>query len=219
MSKNKYDALSTTAVVALVVSTFSAQHFSGAGYIFGATAVISAIAALGLYITALPKPVIAQHGIAMHKDSPALNAAAEPEYLLKVKENVFPLTHRDRRPVMVGADLGIDIFKQRYADIFKNFEQQRTRYLHSHEKYYSEVLRRVHADFREAAQVKFHPDVKQDPAVVIASVVERLCANSSQPHYEFILAADGSFKIKPISIKNAEPAIETTRSTGLGLPN
>lgn len=50
-------------------------------------------------------------------------------------------------------------------------------------------------------QVKVAPYPAIDPVNIITKVVEKLCAASKEPRFEFVLAPDGSFKIRQISAK------------------
>jgi hypothetical protein len=51
-------------------------------------------------------------------------------------------------------------------------------------------------------QIKYRKEASPDTASVIVNVVERLCATSNEPRFEFVLGPDGSFTIRHISAKS-----------------
>jgi hypothetical protein len=63
-------------------------------------------------------------------------------------------------------------------------------------------------------RVRFHRDPVHDPASIIANIVEKLCASSKEPRFEFILEPDGRFKIQQISAKRAQGKEPTAPKEG-----
>lgn len=175
MKKSTYDALSTIAVIALVVSTYFAQHFSRAGYVFGVLAVLSAIGSFAVYVKALPKRSLTpEQEVRPTQTTKATEIAAVPVNRVERTEKIILRSEKE--------ELLLKLFEDRCSD------RLHTRRL------------QVLVDVVDRAQLKFHP-VAHEPAVVIASVVEKLCASSREPRFEFILSPDGTFKIRQITVK------------------
>jgi len=179
MSKNRYDFLSTLAVIVLVASTFASQYFPHIGYIFAIVAILTAVGSFTLYAIALPR------------------SATQPQI------NAHHWENRARHErVIVGAEARND----QYAAITR-CETPLDRYVkaasHSyywhHDLYIRGAMRVVnHVSITEP----INANVDVDPATIIANVVEKLCATTKEPRYEFIISPDGTFKIKQIMAKH-----------------
>jgi hypothetical protein len=195
MKTKSYDALSGFAVVAFVVFTFLAQYSKGAGYLFGILALATAVGLLVVYVNALPKSSLIAHATAsVDEAGPASD-----------------LVHQRAR---VGQDVPLGWYEgptgaeRHLTGLSEELREQQRR---------AREVRQVHLFFAAAAhhssrgvrvgssfaQVKFHHDPERDTASIIANVVEKLCAASREPRFEFILGPDGSFKIRQISVKGA----------------
>lgn len=189
MKKSTYDAVSTIAIVSLVVFTVAAQHSSHAGYAFGVLAVLSAAGLLAAYIKSLRKPA--------SKDQTAQNIEAA-----KQQENAA-------QSAAMARHVRADFYR-------KLFLAQRERESRVHDALNKERLieRQIslffgdieHGEIKAGnyyTHVRLHRDLFQDTASIIVNIVEKLCAGSKEPRFEFILGLDGSFKIQQISPKRA----------------
>lgn len=215
MSKNKYDALSTTALLVLIISTFSAQHFSRAGYLFGALAILSAVGSLLLYIKALPRKTNAlqdQVNKAKGLQLPVVKLQAQ-----KIEDPAVLLNYGEERPLVPHAEFVLRTWKERDEKQVRSYFQA----LYAELKYRDSYIAPALPHMQRRLHVKFGSAVVQDPAAVISNVVERLCAPSTEPRFEFILSPDGSFKIVPISSKRmiGESKLQISKGSGSQLIN
>jgi hypothetical protein len=196
MSKNRYDFLTALAVIVLVVSTLATQHFPHAGYAFGIVAVLAALGSFAIYVKALPKRVSHVQGqiLTQHLAVPQFDAVTakstesadvdEPRYS---SHDYGSLVHwKIAGALSTKVDAGI-------------YKEALERYL-GHDLYKASALRVV--DYlRVAESSRVHLDPRSDPATLIANVVEKLCATTNDPQFEFIISPDGTFKIQQISAK------------------
>jgi hypothetical protein len=60
-------------------------------------------------------------------------------------------------------------------------------------------------------QVEFRRGPDYAPAAIIAEVVEKLCATSKEPRFEFVLRPDGSFRIQQIPAKPPAEELSAAR--------
>jgi len=174
-----------TAVVAVVVFTFSAQY-SSLGYVFGILAVLTAAGMLIAYIKALPGAETSEQKPQIVEPVRQLESAEQREALVRaVREDLYRkhiLTERDR-----SAQTFESLIKERLSE-------RRLRIS-------------ISSDFKVGSyytQIKFHHrEPVNDRASVIINIIERLCVSSKEPRFEFILAPDGSFKIQQVSLKRS----------------
>jgi len=200
MKKSTYDVVSTVAVVALVVCTVAAQYSGRAAYVFGVFAVLTAVGLFAAYIKALPdrastadQKTQAVETSQSKADSEAEIAAQQQALIRNVRADLY------RRLLETGEESRVHdaLYKQRLLaerqlTLFLNAEHHGTTHLKAGSYY---------------TRVRFRRDPIHDAASIIANVVEKLCASSKGPRFEFILEPDGRFKIQQISAKHT-PAIE-----------
>ena len=186
MKKSTYDALSMIAVVALVACTFLAQH-SSRGYVFGVLAMLTAAGLLVAYIRALPtRSQTADQTTQAVEPKQRSEIGAQRELLLRdVREDLY-------RRLLTEKELSGRLHETLYLDRLRE-----RRFLLS-------VKAVEHCDLKVGSyytQVKFHRATVHDPASIITNIIERLCASSKEPRFEFILGPDGSFKIQQVAVK------------------
>lgn len=197
MKKTTYDAISTIAVVSLVVFTVAAQHSSRAGYAFGILAILTAVGLFAAYVKALPRnsttdqPAIQADEAAKQSQIDARKQALVQEEILmrQVRADMY------RRLLVIKRDPIGALFKDRVRE--RQLQLQ----------FFSEHHGRPAGSYYK--QVKIHP--VQDPASIIVKVIEKLCAGSKEPRFDFILGPDGSFKIQQVSVKRAVEEYAATR--------
>ena len=196
MKRSTYDVVSTIAVVALVVFTVAAQHSSRAAYVFGVLAVLTAAGLFAAYIKASPDPAATSDQTAQAAEESQSNAGSEAEIAVQqqalmrnVRADLYKklLVAERERASRVHEALYKEHLSERQLLLFLNAEHHGTTHLKA--SYYT--------------RVRFHRDPAHDPASIIANIVEKLCASSKEPRFEFILEPDGRFKIQQISAKRA----------------
>jgi len=182
MKKSTYDAISAIAVVSLVALTVAAQHSSRAGYAFGVLAVLTAAGLFAAYVRALPPNSTADESAKAIEAAKQSKTAARKESLIQEE-----ILMRQVRADMYRRLLVIE--RDPIEALFKNRMRERRLRLQSLEHHGTVTIRHV----------KIHP--AQDAASTIVNVIEKLCAGSKEPRFDFILGPDGSFKIRQISVK------------------
>ncbi len=193
MKKSTYNAISTIAVVSLVVFTVASQHSSRAGYAFGILAVLTAVGLFVAYIKASPKRASTDDQttqaveVSQSKVESETEIAAQQQALTRsVRADLYRrlLVIEKDRASRVHEALYKEHLSQRQLLLFLNAEHHGTAHLKAGSYY---------------TQIRF----RHDPASIIANIVEKLCASSKEPRFEFILEPDGRFKIQQISAKRA----------------
>jgi hypothetical protein len=180
------------AVVALVAFTFLAQH-SSLGYVFGVLAMLTAAGLLAAYIRALPTPPqTADKTTQVIEPKQQSEIAAQSEVLLRNVYEAFwrkrALTERERVAQLHEALYLDGLQRERQFRLSVNAVEYRTADLKAGGYY---------------TQVKYHRDPVDDAASIITNIVEKLCASSKEPRFEFILGPDGSFKIQQVASKRS----------------
>jgi len=196
MKKSTYDAVSTTSVVALVVFTIGAQHSSRFGYVFGVLALLTSVGLFAAYIKGLRAGASTDQTtqaaeVSQSKAESEVEIAAQQQALMRsVRADLYRkllVTGRERASRVHEA-----LYKERLSErqllLFLNAEHHGTIHLKAGSYY---------------THVRFHRGPVHDPASIIANIVEKLCASSKEPRFEFILGPDGSFKIQQIPAKRA----------------
>ncbi len=187
MKKSTYDALSAVAVVVLVGSTIGAQHFTQLGYLFGCLAILSAVGSFALYVKALPKENTAAAGVKslveaasnQVDDSSAMTVVHSKDEI--IRERLVALSNSGLDQHENSARAGM--YQLKFFDTFAN----------------KRLPSRTGFDMDlgfPAAQVKIRRGHEDDPALMIAKIVERVCASRTEPRFEFILSPNGTFTIK-----------------------
>jgi len=200
MKRSTYDVVSTVAVVTLVVFTFAAQHAGRAAYIFGALAVLAAAGLFAAYIKALSDSAstadqmtqaveasqsTAESEVTAHQQALMRSVRADlSQKLLAIERERASLVHEALYKERLG---------ERQLLLFLNAEHHGATHLKAG-SYYTRVM--------------LHRDPFHDPAAIVADIVEKLCASSKEPRFEFILEPDGRFRIQQISAKRS-PDLES----------
>ena len=193
MKKSTYDAISTIALVSVVVFTIASQHSSRAGYVFGILAVLTAAGLFVAYIKALPR------------SSPSEQAKRAADQAKQAFEEAIQLASKtvaQRRAMErnVRENLNRSLLFRKRA-LYEERLKERQLML------FFDALTVAHhgtADIKAGSyftQLKFHREPVHDSASIIANIVQKLCATSKEPRFEFILEPNGSFKIQQISAK------------------
>lgn len=193
MKKSTYDAISTIAIVSLVVFTVASQHSSRAGYTFGILTVLTAVGLFVAYIKASPKRTSTDDQTTQAVE--VSQSKAESETAIAAQQQALTRSARAdlyRRLLVIKKDPASNVREALYKEhlserqllLFLNAEHHGTAHLKAGSYY---------------AQIR----IRHDPASIIANIVEKLCASSKEPRFEFILEPDGKFKIQQISAKRA----------------
>jgi hypothetical protein len=194
MKKSTYDAISTISVAALVVFSIGAQHSSRFGYVLGVLAVLTAAGLFVVYIKASPNRAVTADQTTHAGEVSQSNVGSEAEIAVQqqalmrnVRADLYKklLATERERASRVHEALYKERLSERQLMLFLNAEHHGTTHLKA--GYYTHV--------------RFHRGPVHDPASIIANIVEKLCASSKEPRFEFILEPDGRFKIQQISAK------------------
>jgi hypothetical protein len=204
MKKSTYDVVSTIAVVALVVFTVAAQHSGRAAYVFGVLAVLTAAGLFVAYIKASPdRASIADQATQAVEAS---QSKAESEAFIAAQEQALMRS--------VCADLYRKLFAVEreqaslvHKALYKKHLSERQLLLFLNAEHHGSTTHLKAGSYY--TRVRFHRDPVHDPASIVANIVEKLCASSKEPRFEFILEPGGRFKIQQISAKHTS-VIEPT---------
>lgn len=202
MKKSTYDAISMIAVVSLVVFTVASQHSSRGGYVFGILAILTAVGLFVAYIKASPK-------------QPSTSAQANKAFEEAIQQASKTVAQREAMERNLRENLNRNLFfKKRAARVYVYEALSNERLKERQLKLFLDAFTVAHhgtADLKAGTyytQVKVRHEPVQDAASIIANIVEKLCATSKEPRFEFILEPGGTFKIKQVSSKRtvaAEP--------------
>lgn len=197
MKKTTYDVVSMIAVVSLVVFTVAAQHSNRAAYVFGVLAILTAVGLFAAYIKAAPDRASTDDQttqaveVSQSKAESEAEITAQQKALMRsVRANFYRklLVIEKERPSRVHEALYKERLSERQLLLFLNAEHHGTTHLKAGSYY---------------TQIRIRRDPVHDSASIIANIVEKLCASSKEPRFEFILEPDGRFKIQQISAKRA----------------
>lgn len=182
MRKSTYDVVSTIAVVSLVVFTVAAQRSSRGAYAFGVLAVLAAAGLFAAYVKGLGTPSVTDGA------TERAEAARQPD----------GTRQGDKLTRTVGPDFERAFVRQLAR---RKLLKERAREQREDDDVVGNTVRMLEIQAYHT-QIKFH-HAFYDPASTIVNIVEKLCAGSDTPRFEFVLEPDGKFKIQQISAKHA----------------
>ena len=197
LAKDLGISVSAIAVVALVVFTVAAQHSSRGAYVFGILALLTAAGLFGAYIKALPKGSSTNQATENAEAAQQSKTADQTETLVRnVRADL------GRRLLLFEEERALQAHEELYA-LYKQRAKEREHQFRAFCKGAS-----VHraSEIRVGSyytEIQFQHYSVPDPASIIANIVEKLCASTKEPRFEFVLEPDGRFKIQQISAKRA----------------
>lgn len=209
MKKSTYDAISTIALVSLVAFTIASQHSSRAGYAFGVLAVLTAAVLFAAYIKASPEQATTSDQTTETFEEAIQQASevvAQREALTRnVREDLYRMLLLIKRQEMGVRNPGRwERAARTYEALYKERLSERQLLLFCDD--FNAVAHHGTAHLKAGSyytQIRIRRDPVHDSASIIANIVEKLCASSKEPRFEFILEPDGRFKIQQISAKRA----------------
>lgn len=193
MKSKTYDAISTIALVSVVVFTIASQHSSRGAYVFGVLAIVTAAGLFVAYIKASSKRA------STDDQTTQAESKAESEAEIAARREALSRNVRDelyRKVLLTERDRAANVYRALFYQNARLAERQLMLFHAPHHgtarikggSYYTQI--RIHA-------------AAQDPASIITNIIEKLCAGSKEPRFEFILEPDGRFKIQQVSAKRA----------------